>query len=109
MLKNIAGLKPPDATHIASAIIANVDEMHTFDEKILNLNGQIDKLDGNKLKIIKPDMTAAMPLLDEAEKSLSDSASESGEVSDIDRLFSPYSEKESRDAEAQDGSQEAAS
>ena len=43
-----AGLKPPDATHLATALVANADELHTFDDKLLNLDGKLNKLDGTK-------------------------------------------------------------
>jgi hypothetical protein len=40
------GLKPPDATHIATALVSpGIVEMHTFDGSLLNLA---------KLKICKP-------------------------------------------------------
>lgn len=48
------GLKPPDASHIATALISSVEEMHTFDAKLLALSGSIEKPDGTKLKICKP-------------------------------------------------------
>jgi hypothetical protein len=39
--------------------------MHTFDDKLLALEGQIDKLSGTKLKICKPDPGGKpAPLLD---------------------------------------------
>lgn len=49
-----AGLRPPDAVHLASAIVAEVSEFHTFDRKLLNLDGQLKRLDGGVLKISKP-------------------------------------------------------
>ena len=52
---SISGLKPPDATHLATAAISDVEEMHTFDDRLLKLDGIIDKSDGTKLKICKPD------------------------------------------------------
>jgi len=62
MLGGYAGLKPPDACHLATAAISNVDEMHTFDGALLNLDGKIDKADGTKLKICKPEAGAPLPL-----------------------------------------------
>ncbi len=56
MLSNFAGLKPPDAIHIASAAVANVREMHTFDEKLLNLHEKVARKDGTLLKIVKPNV-----------------------------------------------------
>jgi hypothetical protein len=35
------GIKPPDAVHIASAIIAQVPVFQTYDDKLLNKNGKI--------------------------------------------------------------------
>jgi predicted nucleic acid-binding protein len=66
MLKGYSKIKPPDACHLASAAIANAEEMHTFDDKLLALDGKIDKLDGTKLRICKPEDTGSnpMPLLD---------------------------------------------
>lgn len=59
-----AGLKPPDALHIASAIIANADEMHAFDGNVLDLNGKLERADGKKLIICKPSMGGpSLPLL----------------------------------------------
>jgi predicted nucleic acid-binding protein len=47
--------KPADAIHLATALLNNVDEFHTFDgENLLSLDGQIDRADGTKLKICKP-------------------------------------------------------
>lgn len=54
MMGKHSGLKPPDATHLATALIANVDEMHTFDEKLLALDGRLTKSDRTMLKICKP-------------------------------------------------------
>jgi len=57
-----AGLKPPDAVHLATALILNVDEMHTFDERLLGLDGRLDKDDGTKLRICKPTAGDPTPL-----------------------------------------------
>ncbi len=58
-------LKPPDASHLATAAIANVDEMQTFDGKLLDLDGLITKANGTKLKITKPGPSGApLPLLE---------------------------------------------
>jgi len=65
MQRGYAGLKPFDAVHLASALIANVDEMHSFDDKLLRLNERIDKRDGKPLKICKPSMGGPpLPLLE---------------------------------------------
>jgi hypothetical protein len=55
MTSGFAGLKPPDAIHVATAALSGVEEMHTFDGALLALNGEIDKSVGTKLKICKPD------------------------------------------------------
>jgi hypothetical protein len=65
MTSGHSGLKPPDAVHIATACISGVDEMHTFDDRLLGMDGIIDKSDGTKLKICKPDAGGPpAPLLD---------------------------------------------
>src|SRR4029077_3085237 len=48
------GLKPPDAVYVATALIANADELHTFDDKLLGLDKQLTKRDGTILRICKP-------------------------------------------------------
>jgi predicted nucleic acid-binding protein len=69
MLAGHPGLKPLDAIHLATACIANVDEFHTFDDRLLALDGVIDKSDGARLVIRKPAVPAPpAPLLDEIER-----------------------------------------
>ncbi|HJX84838.1 MAG TPA: PIN domain-containing protein [Candidatus Angelobacter sp.] len=69
MLAGHAGLKPPDAIHLATACIANVDQFHTFDDRLLALDAVIDRLDGTRLPIKKPAVPAPpAPLLDEIER-----------------------------------------
>jgi hypothetical protein len=47
--------KPPDAIHLATAVIHNCDEFHTADEdNPLPLNGRIVRLDKANLLICKP-------------------------------------------------------
>jgi predicted nucleic acid-binding protein len=53
------GLKPPDASHIATALISSVEEMHTFDARILALSGLLERPDGTKLRICKPAVVGA--------------------------------------------------
>lgn len=61
-------LKPPDATHLATALIANADEFHTFDARLLEFDGQLTKRDGSLLRICKPAMGGtAGPLLEPLE------------------------------------------
>jgi predicted nucleic acid-binding protein len=38
------GVKPPDAIHLATAILSKVAVLHTFDEPLLKLDGKIDGL-----------------------------------------------------------------
>lgn len=44
-------LKPKDSIHVASALIATVDELHTFDDDLLKLDGKLGK---PVLKICSP-------------------------------------------------------
>ncbi|MBY8822216.1 type II toxin-antitoxin system VapC family toxin [Sphingomonas colocasiae] len=53
-LAGLAGLKPPDAVHLASAIIWNVSIFHTFDGPLIDLTRKIAMTDGNPLEIMKP-------------------------------------------------------
>jgi predicted nucleic acid-binding protein len=47
--------KPQDGIHLATALLNNVDELHTYDrENLLGLSGKIDRRDGLKLKICNP-------------------------------------------------------
>lgn len=50
--KNLS-LKPKDAVHVASAIIGEVIELHTFDEPLIELSGKIENLVICKPKIDK--------------------------------------------------------
>lgn len=62
----LAGLvkrKPADAIHIASALVANIPIMHTFDGYLLNLNGALTLDDGNKLQIVRPTEEIPLPPL----------------------------------------------
>ncbi|MER8653432.1 PIN domain-containing protein [Mesorhizobium sp. M0847] len=47
--------KPQDAIHIATALLNNVDELHTFDRNdMLALDGRLNRADGTKLRIVTP-------------------------------------------------------
>jgi len=47
--------KPMDAIHLATAVLNNVDEFHTFDgDNLLALNGKVLRKDGKPLHILKP-------------------------------------------------------
>ena len=96
MLMGYAGLKPPDASHVATAAISNADEMHTFDKKLLDLDGMVTKADGTKLKICKPDVGELPPLLqvttrEHVKEPSDDEPSDEGEDD-------PESEKDSAEA-----------
>lgn len=53
--EHLALRKPQDAVHIASCIVYNVGELHTFDQKdLIKLNEQIPLENGKFLKITKP-------------------------------------------------------
>jgi hypothetical protein len=63
--------KPQDGIHLATALMNNVDELHTFDRpNLLDLTDQIERKDGSKLKIChppkrpEPPPPARMPLFD---------------------------------------------
>jgi PIN domain len=53
------GIKTPDAIHLATAILYRATEFHTFDERLLDLSGNVG---GHGLKICKPE--AKNPQLD---------------------------------------------
>ena len=47
--------KPQDGVHVASCLLENIDELHTYDhEDLLELNEKIERLDKKKLKICSP-------------------------------------------------------
>ncbi len=47
--------KPQDGVHLATALLHNVDELHTYDRQdLIGLSGRIDRKDGQKLKICAP-------------------------------------------------------
>ena len=47
--------KPQDAIHVATALLYNIDELHTFDgSDLLPLDGLLPMANGSKLKICKP-------------------------------------------------------
>ena len=42
--------KPQDGIHLATALLNNVDELHTYDrENLIGLSDKIDRRDGKKL------------------------------------------------------------
>ena len=54
MQVSLSNLKPPDAIHLSSAQRASVCELHTFDKRILDLDGQLEGSTGQHIKICKP-------------------------------------------------------
>lgn len=47
--------KPQDAIHVATCLLQNVDELHTFDrEDLLALNGKLEREDRKHLRICLP-------------------------------------------------------
>ena len=47
--------KPQDGVHVASCLLENIDELHTYDhEDLLKLNEKIERFDKKKLKICSP-------------------------------------------------------
>lgn len=64
--------KPNDGIHLATAVMSNVDEFHTFDaDDLLALAGQVHRLDGTLLKMCEPYIASGretIPLLGGAPK-----------------------------------------
>lgn len=53
-LSGLMKRKPPDAVHLASALVHSVPVFHTFDAGILKLNQLLTMDDGNQLTICMP-------------------------------------------------------
>ncbi len=71
-LSGISGLKPQDATHLASALIADVPVLHTFDGKLLAMDERLETVGGRRLRILHPEAELPLPpLLEEIKKSAS--------------------------------------
>jgi len=67
--------KPQDGIHLATALLNNLDELHTFDRgNLLGLSEKIERMDRKKLKICNPPsrpppaLPKSTPLLDLMEK-----------------------------------------
>ena len=56
LLRQYPGLgKPQDAIHVASCLLNNIDEMHTFDSSnLIKFDGEIPRIDRVKLIICEP-------------------------------------------------------
>jgi predicted nucleic acid-binding protein len=50
----LAGIKPPDAIHIASATVWNIPVFQTFDRRLIDLTRKIEMADGNLLEVMMP-------------------------------------------------------
>lgn len=80
--------KPQDAIHVATALLYDIDELHTFDRKdLLALNGVLDRADGKKLSICPPPNPPPPPKKPEPLPSL------------FDHLEKPSDAKSKREAE----------
>lgn len=62
-LSSIGNLKPADATHAASAMIANVYVFHTFDGPLRGLDRLLTTNDGKPIRIVKPGDEVPLPPL----------------------------------------------
>jgi predicted nucleic acid-binding protein len=55
--------KPNDGIHLASAVVNNIDEFHSFDQDdLLVLAGNVNRADGSILKMCKPYLMPETPL-----------------------------------------------
>jgi predicted nucleic acid-binding protein len=62
-LAGIGGLKPPDAVHLASALVWSIPVFHTFDRRLLDLDKKFTLGDGGDLSIVEPTDELPMPPL----------------------------------------------
>lgn len=60
-MAGVGKLSPQDAVHLASALIANVSVLHTFDTDLLDLDNIFTLDDGNKMRIVRPTEENAQP------------------------------------------------
>ncbi|MFM9842534.1 MAG: type II toxin-antitoxin system VapC family toxin [Dongiaceae bacterium] len=55
MMAGYSKLKPPDAIHLATAIeTPGILELHSFDERLLEFDGKLQRFNGEMLRICKP-------------------------------------------------------
>lgn len=64
MMHGYPGLKLADATHIASALVAEAAEFQTFDRRLLALDGMIAMKTGGTLAIRKPKLRGQISLFE---------------------------------------------
>ena len=57
-LTGVGGLRPQDATHVASALVWSVSVFQTFDGPVSKLDNILTCKDGQQLRIMKPVMTS---------------------------------------------------
>ena len=50
----VKGLKPADAIHVASALVWSIPILHTFDQRLLDLDNVLTANDGTQLRIVRP-------------------------------------------------------
>lgn len=62
-LAGLFGIRPPDAVHLASALVHSIPVLHTFDGKLLDLDRLLTLDDGNQLRICKPTQEKPTPPL----------------------------------------------
>ncbi len=60
-LAGLQGVKPPDAVHLASAIVWSIPVLHTFDDDLLKLDKLLTLADGNQLRILRPTEEQPIP------------------------------------------------
>jgi len=60
-LAGVGKLKPPDAVHLASALVHDVPVFHTFDRPLIDLDKLLSMADGNQLKICWPTREVPLP------------------------------------------------
>lgn len=83
LLRNYPAIvKPQDGIHLATALLNNVDQLHTYDrENLLGLSGLIDRPDGAKLQICHPPKRPAPPAPEKTplERAIDDATAKTGE------------------------------
>lgn len=60
-LTGVGGLRPPDATHVASALVWDVPIFHTFDGPLRDLDKVFQSKNGSQLRIMMPGQEVPTP------------------------------------------------